>query len=124
MIFSACHGAFANPNGSVVLELGFKLGPLDFLERGQGFLNAVAGLFSSADVTTQRARVVAYEGATELTASQSLGDKSTARKYAMRARDSLSKLEQRWGSENYNTYLSRPDVQRFRKQLEQLTGAE
>ena len=56
-------------------------------------------------------------------ASQNLGDKSTAREYAMRARDSLSKLEQRWGSENYNTYLSRPDVQRFRKRLEQLTGA-
>jgi tetratricopeptide (TPR) repeat protein len=56
-------------------------------------------------------------------ASQNLGDKSAAREYAMRARDTLSKLEQRWGSENYNSYLSRPDVQRFRKQLEQLTGS-
>ncbi|MDQ2975027.1 MAG: tetratricopeptide repeat protein [Acidobacteriota bacterium] len=53
-------------------------------------------------------------------ASQKLGDKSKAHEYAMRARDSLSKLEQRWGSENYNSYLSRPDVQRFRKQLDQL----
>ena len=55
-------------------------------------------------------------------ASQNLGDKSAAREYAMRAKDSLAKLEQNWGKENYSTYLSRPDVQRFRKQLEQLTG--
>ena len=48
-------------------------------------------------------------------ASQNLGDKSKAREYAMRARDTLSKLEQRWGSENYNTYLRRPDVQRLPK---------
>lgn len=56
-------------------------------------------------------------------ASQNLGDKSAAHAYAMRARDTLSKLEQRWGSENYNAYLSRPDIQRFRKQLEQLTAS-
>ncbi len=56
-------------------------------------------------------------------ASEKLGEQSTGREYAMRARDSLLKLEQRWGSENYNSYLGRPDVQRFRKQLEQLTGS-
>jgi len=56
-------------------------------------------------------------------ASQNLGDKSKALEYALRAKDLLSKLEQRWGSENYNSYLRRPDVQRFRKQLEQLTGS-
>jgi tetratricopeptide (TPR) repeat protein len=42
--------------------------------REKGFIDAVAGLFSSADVTTQRARVVAYEGATELVASQNRND--------------------------------------------------
>jgi len=42
--------------------------------REKGYLDAVAGLFSSADVTTQRARVVAYEGATELVASQNRQD--------------------------------------------------
>jgi tetratricopeptide (TPR) repeat protein len=56
-------------------------------------------------------------------ASQNLGDKSRAREYAMRAKDTLSKLEQRWGSENYQSYLKRPDIERFRKQLEQLTGS-
>ena len=55
-------------------------------------------------------------------ASQNTGDKNAAREYAMRARDTLSKLEQRWGSDYYKTYLSRPDTQRFRKQLEQLSG--
>ena len=42
--------------------------------REKGYIDAVAGLFSSADVTTQRARVVAYEGATELVASQNRND--------------------------------------------------
>jgi tetratricopeptide (TPR) repeat protein len=56
-------------------------------------------------------------------ASRSLGDKSKAREYALRARDSLAKLEQRWGSENYNSYLSRPDIQRFRQKLSELTGS-
>lgn len=57
-------------------------------------------------------------------ASHNSGDKNMAREYSMRAKDLLSKLEQRWGSENYNTYLSRPDMQRFRKQLDQLAGSE
>jgi hypothetical protein len=57
-------------------------------------------------------------------ASENLGDKNQARDYAMRARDAFSKLEQRWGSEDYKSYLSRPDIQRFRKQLERLTGAQ
>ena len=34
----------------------------------------------------------------------------------------LSKLEQRWGSDNFNSYLRRADVQRFRKQLDQLSA--
>jgi tetratricopeptide (TPR) repeat protein len=42
--------------------------------REKGYIDAVAGLFSSADVTTQRARVVAYEGATELVASRNPDD--------------------------------------------------
>ena len=56
--------------------------------------------------------------------SQNLGDKNSARGYAVRASETLSKLEQRWGTQNYNTYLSRPDVQRLRRQLDQLIGSE
>ena len=42
--------------------------------REKGFINAVAGLFSSADPGTQRARVLAYEKATEAVAAQNPGD--------------------------------------------------
>lgn len=56
-------------------------------------------------------------------ASQNSGDKNMAREYAMRAKDLLSKLEQRWGSENYKSYLGRPDIQRLRKQLGQLSAS-
>jgi tetratricopeptide (TPR) repeat protein len=56
-------------------------------------------------------------------ASQNLGDKTKAREYALKARESLSKLEQRWNAESYKSYLSRPDIQRLRKQLDQLPSA-
>jgi len=56
-------------------------------------------------------------------AAQNLGDKTVAREYAIRAKDILLKLEQRWGSESFNTYLRRPDIQRLRKQLDQLAGS-
>jgi tetratricopeptide (TPR) repeat protein len=54
---------------------------------------------------------------------QNLGDKSKAREYALKARESHSKLEQRWNAESYKSYLSRPDIQRLRKQLDQLPSA-
>ncbi|HYR78103.1 MAG TPA: protein kinase [Pyrinomonadaceae bacterium] len=53
-------------------------------------------------------------------ASGKVGDKTKAREYALRANESASTLEQRWGNENWNTFLGRPDVQRFRKQLERV----
>lgn len=55
-------------------------------------------------------------------ASRNLGETDKAHRYALQARDSLSRLEQRWGTENYNSYLRRPDIQRFRKLLNELTG--
>ncbi len=56
-------------------------------------------------------------------ASRSVGDNGKAREYALRASESLSKLEQRWGTANYNSYLSRPDIRRLWKQLNELTGS-
>jgi len=56
-------------------------------------------------------------------ASGKSGDKNKAQEYALRTNDLLSKLEQRWGKENYGTFLSRSDVQRLRKQLAQLMGS-
>lgn len=42
--------------------------------REKGYIDAVAGLFSSADVTTQRPRVVAYESAMEKLAADNRAD--------------------------------------------------
>jgi serine/threonine protein kinase/Tfp pilus assembly protein PilF len=50
-------------------------------------------------------------------ASQRKGDAATAREYATRAAGILDNLQQRWGTEAYNTYLTRPDVQYLRQQL-------
>ncbi len=58
--------------GKAVIEKGLATGSPTAREKG--YLDAVAGLFSSADVTTQRARVVAYEGATEMVASLNKND--------------------------------------------------
>ncbi len=55
--------------------------------------------------------------------SQNSGDKTRATEYAVRARDILATLEQRWGSDNFNSYLNRPDIQVRRKQLAQLVGS-
>lgn len=50
-------------------------------------------------------------------ASKSLGDFEKARDYASHAEGLLSSLQQKWGADNYNTYLNRPDVRFYRKQL-------
>jgi hypothetical protein len=59
-------------NGKAAIDKALTTGTPTAREKG--YIDAVAGLFSSADVTTQRARVVAYEGATELVASQNRAD--------------------------------------------------
>lgn len=50
-------------------------------------------------------------------ASRNTGDETREREYATRASDLLSGLQQKWGKENYESYLNRPDIQDFRKQL-------
>jgi len=70
--FAGLRSAQTIASGKAAIEKGQTTGTPT--EREKGYINAVAGLFSSADVTTQRARVVAYEGATELVASKNLSD--------------------------------------------------
>lgn len=53
-------------------------------------------------------------------ATEQSGEATTRREYASRAETVLSNLPQKWGAEAYHSYLTRPDVQRWRKQLEQL----
>ncbi len=48
------------------------------------------------------------------------GDKTKAREAASRAADLLSSLEQKWGTDAYRSYLTRPDIQFSRSQLSQL----
>jgi serine/threonine protein kinase len=53
-------------------------------------------------------------------ASQRTGGAASAREYAARATDMLSNLQHRWGTEAHQIYLTRPDVQYFRKQLDEI----
>jgi hypothetical protein len=52
-------------------------------------------------------------------AKRRLNEDAVAHDYAATAAAHLSNLEQRFGSEAYNGYLKRPDVQQFRKKLNQ-----
>jgi hypothetical protein len=53
-------------------------------------------------------------------ASRSAGDMQKAREYASRAESLLAGLQPQWGDENYNKYLSRPDVQVAKKHLSEI----
>jgi tetratricopeptide (TPR) repeat protein len=59
-------------NGKAAIEKGQSTGSPT--PREKAYIDAAAGLFSSADAGTQRARVVAYEGATELVAANNPND--------------------------------------------------
>ncbi len=53
-------------------------------------------------------------------ASDIAGDKSAAVDYASRADAACNALQQMWGADSYETYLRRPDIQMYRKQLAQI----
>lgn len=53
-------------------------------------------------------------------ASQLGGDRAKAVEYASHAPSLLSALEQKWGAESYHGFQTRPDVQRYNKQLREL----
>ena len=55
-------------------------------------------------------------------ASDKLGEAEKARQLASRCVDTLTGLEQIWGSENYKSYLERPDIGQIRRQLAALKG--
>jgi hypothetical protein len=52
-------------------------------------------------------------------ASEALGDKTTAEQLLSSARNARSKLEQQWGTDAFRSYLSRPDIQMYDKELGQ-----
>lgn len=50
-------------------------------------------------------------------ASQKQRDEAAARSYTERAGQILSSLEQKWGTDAFQSYMARPDIQIYRKQL-------
>ena len=70
--FAGLRSAQAIAAGKAAIDKGQATGSPT--PREKGYIDAVAGLFSSADAGTQRARVLAYEKATEAVAAQNPGD--------------------------------------------------
>jgi hypothetical protein len=70
--FGGLRSAQAIAAGKAAIDQGQTTGSPT--PREKGYIDAVAGLFSSADPGTQRARVLAYEKATEAVAAQNPGD--------------------------------------------------
>ena len=54
-------------------------------------------------------------------ASQAGSDTAKAREYANRSVELFKGLEQTWGTDSYRSFLTRPDVMYYRRQLELLT---
>ena len=50
-------------------------------------------------------------------AAARLGDPENARQFAAKSNDILSSLEQKWGSDNFKSYVARPDVKDLQLQL-------
>jgi tetratricopeptide (TPR) repeat protein len=70
--FAGLRSAQAIAAGKAAIDKGQATGSPT--PREKGYIDAVAGLFSSADPGTQRARVLAYEKATEAVAAQNPND--------------------------------------------------
>jgi tetratricopeptide (TPR) repeat protein/tRNA A-37 threonylcarbamoyl transferase component Bud32 len=52
-------------------------------------------------------------------ASQKNLDRDNSQRYLKSANDTFSSLEQKWGAETFRTYQARPDIQFYRRQLDQ-----
>lgn len=72
------------------------------------------GFFSTAGLAESEWRAWLIEGL----ASQKAGERDNARDYRTHAVDLLSSLQQKWGAEVYQSYISRPDIRKYRGQLE------
>lgn len=53
-------------------------------------------------------------------ASQLAGNKSAMKDYASRADGLCAGLQQKWGAEAYGGYLRRPDIETYRRQIDQI----
>jgi tetratricopeptide (TPR) repeat protein len=84
------------------------------LEQAQG---ALESFVRSGQVDSEwRARLVLAR------AARLAGDEASAQEQAARASQALASLQQKWGADSYNSYLTRPDVQYYRKQLDEVSA--
>ena len=83
--------------------------------------NALAAQRSFARLGQQASEWRALAAASR--AARRLDDRAAARDYASRAAQVLQGLEGRWGAAAYGSYLTRPDVQYARRQLEEQLGS-
>jgi tetratricopeptide (TPR) repeat protein/predicted Ser/Thr protein kinase len=90
----------------IMLEGGDSQGALAMAREAQGRFARVG-----QSASEWRALLVAAR------ASLRLKDEAKAREYAAQAARALSSLEAKWGADIYGRYLMRPDVQYFRKRL-------
>ena len=56
-------------------------------------------------------------------ASQKIVDHDNAQLYLKNANDAFSSLAQKWGAETFKTYQARPDIQFYRRQLDQSSAS-
>lgn len=56
-------------------------------------------------------------------ASARLGDNKTARESLLKANNLLASLQQRWGNQPFESYLTRPDITRYREALSEASRA-
>ncbi|HSE32872.1 MAG TPA: tetratricopeptide repeat protein [Pyrinomonadaceae bacterium] len=56
-------------------------------------------------------------------ASSRAGEPSKTKEYATRSSDFLKTLEKNWGAKTFQEYLNRPDIQTYRRQLDQLLAS-
>ena len=56
-------------------------------------------------------------------ASQRASDRNNAQLYLKSAAEGLSSLQQKWGPEVFKSYQARPDIQQYRRQLDQSLAA-
>lgn len=55
-------------------------------------------------------------------ANEKLLNHENAKRYLKEANDAFASLETKWGGEAFKSYQTRPDIQFFRKQLEQISA--
>jgi hypothetical protein len=90
------------------LAAGDAKSALEAAQQAQNF-------FTNSGITEKNWRALLIAGM----ASEKLLNLDNARNHFKMANEAFSSLEQKWGAETFKAYQARPDIQFYRKQLEQ-----